>query len=302
MIDRDVLSCLPTFIAVAETASFTAAAARLGMSASATSQSIRQLEQRLGHPLFRRTTRSVSLTEQGEDLLRRASPALRELGLALEIAASASRKPSGLLRLNVPRIAMPLVLEPVLPVMRERYPDLAIEIFVDDSAVDIVEQGFDAGIRVGSMTSPDMIAVDVTAPLTAILVAAPSYLARCGAPKSLADLQSHECIGFRLGRSGRLYDWELMDGKKEIQLAVPRTVIVNDTIFTLKLALSGFGIAYMFDALARPYLDDGTIVQVLPKASLSEPPLSLYFPRYANEQPKLRAFIDTAKAVLRKRR
>jgi DNA-binding transcriptional LysR family regulator len=302
MIDRDTLGLLPTFLAVAETASFTAAAARLGVSASAASQSVRLLEQKLGHPLFRRTTRSVSLTEEGESLLRRAHPALRELGLALEIAASARRKPSGLLRLNVPRAAMPMVIEPILPVMRERYPDLAIEIYAEDASIDIVEQGFDAGIRVGNMTSPDMISVNVSAPMTAILVASPRYIERRGQPRSVGDLQQHECIGYRMGGSKRLYDWQLMDGKTEVTVAVPSPIIINDSLFTLSLALSGFGIGYIFDALAQPYLDDGTLVQVLPKAAIKEPPLAVYFPRYANEQPKLRAFIDVAREVLRRKR
>lgn len=301
MIDRDALTLLPTFLAVAETSSFTAAAARLGQSPSAVSQSIRALEQKIKHPLFRRTTRSVSLTEQGEALLRRAGPAMRELGLAIEMAAGASGKPSGLLRLNVPRIAMPMVLEPALPLMRQRYPDLAIEIYVEDAAVDIVEQGFDAGIRIGNMTSPDVISVNVTGPLIAMLVAAPAYIARRGTPKSIADLNAHDCIGFRLSGSKRLYAWELVDGKRDIQFAPPPSVIVNDTIFTLTLTLSGFGIGYMFDKLARPYLDDGTLVQVLPKAALKEPPLTLYFPRYANDQPKLRALIDTLREVMKRR-
>lgn len=297
--DRDLLTLLPTFLAVAETRSFTAAANRLHHSPSAVSQSVRALEQRIGHPLFRRTTRSVSLTEEGEELLRRARPALNELTLALEIAASARRKPSGLLRLNVPRLAMPMVLEPVLPVMRERYPELAIEIYCDEASIDIVAEGFDAGIRIGNMTSPDMISVPVSAPLLAILVASPAYLRRRGAPKSLADLQHHDCINFRLTGSGRIYEWELVEGGRDVEVRAPDSLIINDTIFNLTLALSGLGITYLYEQLAEPYLAEGLLQTVLTKSALKEPPLCLYFPRYANEQPKLRAFIDTVREVHR---
>jgi DNA-binding transcriptional LysR family regulator len=302
MIDRNLIALLPTFVTVADLANFSAAAARLGVSPSAASQSIRQLEERIGHPLFLRTTRSVSLTEEGKVLLKRTRPALLELGLAVEIASAVKGKPSGLLRLNVPRIAMPLVLEPILPVMRERYPDITIEIFVEDAAVDIVEQGFDAGIRLGIMTNPDMISVDVTDQLRSILVASPSYIARRGNPATIETLQQHDCIGFRLGRAGRVYDWELTVGDQVVETSVPRSLIVNDTIFNLSLVLAGYGIGYLFDALAQPYLFDGTLVEVIPEAAMPETPLCLYFPRYANDQPKLRAFIDVSREVRGKRR
>ncbi len=295
--DRELLTLLPTFVAVAETLSFTAAANRLQHSPSAVSQSVRALEHRLGHPLFRRTTRSVSLTEQGEQLLQRVRPALKELSLALEIAGGA--KPSGLLRLNVPRLAMPMVLEPVLPVMRQRYPELAIEIYCEEATVDIVAQGFDAGIRIGNQTSPDMISVPVSPPLLAILVASPSYLAQRGTPKSLRDLQRHDCINFRLTGSGRIYEWELVEAGRDIEIRAPDSLIINDTIFNLTLALSGLGITYVYQQLAEPYLKDELLQVVLPKSALKEPPLCLYFPRYANEQPKLRAFIDTVREVQR---
>lgn len=300
--DRDLLGFLPTFLAVAETKSFTAAANRLHQSPSAVSQSVRLLEQRLGHPLFRRTTRSVSLTEEGEGLLRRARPALKELSLALEIAGSAKRKPSGLLRLNVPRLAMPMVLEPVLPVMRQRYPELSIEIYCEEASVDIVAEGFDAGIRIGNMTSPDMISVPVSAPLLAILVASPAYLDRRGVPKRLGDLQQHDCINFRLTGSGRIYEWELVEDGRDVEIRAPDSLIINDTIFNLTLALSGLGITYLYAQLAEPYLKEGLLQKVLAKSALKEPPLCLYFPRYANEQPKLRAFIDTMREVQRSAR
>lgn len=300
--DRELIALLPTFIAVAETLSFTAAANRLQHSPSAVSQSVRVLEHRLGHPLFRRTTRSVSLTEEGEELLQRARPALKQLCLALEIAGSAKRKPSGLLRLNVPRLAMPMVLEPVLPVMRQRYPELAIEIYCEEAAVDIVAQGFDAGIRIGNQTSPDMISVPVSPPLLAVLAASPAYLSRRGAPNSLRDLQRHDCINFRLTGSGRIYEWELIEAGRDVEIRAPDSLIINDTLFNLTLAVSGLGIAYLYQQLAEPYLKDGLLQIVLAKSALKEPPLCLYFPRYANEQPKLRAFIDTVRDVQRSSR
>jgi DNA-binding transcriptional LysR family regulator len=269
------------------------------MSPSAVSQAIRALEDRIGHPLFVRTTRHVSLTDAGRLLLEKAQQHLRELEVSIDVARAAASEPSGLLRLNIPRIAMPMIMEPVLPLLRQRYPKLRLEIALNDAAVDIVEQGFDAGIRLGTLAEQDMIATALTPPVTAIMVAAPSYIARKGLPQSLADLKHHETISFRLGRAGRIYRWELQDGDKDIEVENDGALIVNDTIFNLSLCVSGYGIAYMFDRLAAPYLADGSLVQVLPQHTMPESPFVIYFPRFANEQPKLRAFINVAREVMK---
>jgi DNA-binding transcriptional LysR family regulator len=299
MIDRETLFHLPTFVTVAETASFTGASGKLGMTPSAVSQAIRALEDRIGHPLFVRTTRHVSLTDAGRLLLKHAQQQLRELEVSLDIARAAASEPAGLLRLNIPRIAMPMIMEPMLPILRERYPKLRIEIALNDATVDIVEQGFDAGIRLGGMAEQDMIAVPITPVLNAILTAAPSYVARKGMPLSLGELSKHDTIGFRFGRTGRIYRWELQDEGKDIEIETESAIIVNDSLFNLSLCVSGYGIAHMFDRLAAPYQAEGSLVQILPQHTMPESPFVVYFPRYANEQPKLRAFINVAREVMR---
>lgn len=299
MIDRDALFHLPAFVSVAKTQSFTGASGKLGMSPSAVSQAIRALEKRMGHPLFVRNTRNVTLTDAGRLLLEKAEPQLRELEISLDVARAAASEPAGLLRLNIPRIAMPLVMEQVLPILRQRYPKLRVEMSLNDANVDIVEQGFDAGIRVGSLVEQDMIAVQITPLMTAILAAAPAYIALKGEPSSLDDLKEHDTIGFRLGRSGRLYGWELQSDGADVEVENESAVIINDTIFNLSLCVSGYGIAYMFDKLAQPYIADGSLVQVLPQHVMPEAPLVIYFPRFANEQPKLRTFINLAREVMK---
>jgi DNA-binding transcriptional LysR family regulator len=297
MIDRDTLFHLPTFTTVAETRNFTLAAARLGMTVSAVSQAIRALEGRIGATLFIRTTRSVTLTEQGEALLSRALPLLRELGTSLETARSTGRKPSGTLRLNVPRIAVPLALEPILAAMRDRHPEVMIEVFVDDRTVDIVAEGFDAGVRLGDLADEDMITVRLTPVMRTITVASPAYVARKGRPRTIADLAHHDRIAFRFSRTGQVYDWELTTASGIVEVTTKPAVIVNDTVCNLTFALAGLGIAHLFESLAAPYIRDGLLIDLLPRHATEESPLVLYFPRYANEQPKLRAFIDVARSV-----
>jgi DNA-binding transcriptional LysR family regulator len=297
MISREILFHLPTFATVADTAGFTTAARRLGMTVSAVSQAIRALEHHIGAPLFYRTTRSVTLTEPGEALLLRARPLLRELAASVETASSTGRKPSGTLRLNVPRLAVPLVLEPILLAMRERHPDVLIEIFVDDRTVDIISEGFDAGIRMGDLADRDMITVRLTPPMRTILVASPAYVARKGRPRAIEDLARHDRIGFKFSRSGGVYDWELTVGDTIVEVTGRPALVVNDTIFNLTFALAGLGVAHIFESLAAPYIDHGLLIDLMPEHATEESPLVLYFPRYANEQPKLRAFIDVARSV-----
>lgn len=297
MMDRDALYHLPTFVLVAETASFSTAASRLGISSSAVSQAIRALEAQIGSPLFLRTTRHVALTDLGRRLLEEIGPRLRELDAAVTAAKMAGTEPSGLLRLNVPRLAFPMVLQPILVAMRARYPAIRIEIAFDDAAIDIVAAGFDAGIRLGSFAEQDMIAIPLTPPLKSIIVASPSYLERRPAPATIEDLAEHDCIAFRFGRSGGIYNWEFDRDGQSVEVPVDGALIINDTMLNLELAVSGNGIAYLFEKLAEPYLADGRLVRLLPQHSMEEPPLCLYFPRFANRQPKLRIFIDIAKQV-----
>jgi DNA-binding transcriptional LysR family regulator len=297
--NRDLLAHLPVVMAVAQCGGFAAAAARLGMSPSAVSHAIKTVEDGIGLPLFVRTTRSVALTEMGAVFIAGVAPALTAIEEAIERVRAAKGKVTGLLRLNVPRVALPIAITPVVAEMAWRFPDLTIEVTCEDGLVDIVGGGFDAGVRLGEMIAEDMIAVRLTPPFQAIMVAAPAYLAAKGEPKSIGDLQKHNCIGFRLVSTGAVYAWDLKDGETEVQVAVAGTARVTDPMYARELALAGVGIAYVFEPLVRADIREKRLRWLLPGASVEEPGLFLYFPRRAADMPKLRAFIDTSREVLR---
>ena len=296
---RDLLPHLPVCLAVARRGGFGAAASELGMSPSAVSHSVRTVEDRLGTPLFARTTRSVALTETGRRLNDSIGSALQEIQEALERAQSERGQVAGLLRLNVPQVALPMAITPVLIELAGRHPQLVVEVTADAALTDIVAAGFDAGVRLGEMIERDMIAVRLTPPFKAIMVAAPRYLAMKGEPQGVGDLARHNCIGFRLAASGGIYAWELLDKGEDVTVRVTGTTLVNDPIYAKELALAGVGIAYVFEPLVRREIRAGTLCWILPEAAIDEPGLFLYFPRRAAEAPKLRAFIQAAREVLR---
>ena len=296
---RDLLPHLPVVLAVARRGGFAAAGKELGMSPSAVSHSVRTVEERLGVPLFARTTRSVALTETGRTLNDSIGAALQEIQDALERARSERGRVAGLLRLNVPQVALSMAITPVVAELARRHPQLTVEVSVDARLTDIVAAGFDAGVRLGEMIERDMVAVRLTAPFKAIMVAAPRYLAGKGEPKGIADLARHNCIGFRLLASGGIYAWDLLENGEDVSVRVTGTVLVNDPTYAKELALNGVGIAYIFEPLVRKEISDGALCWVLPEAAIDEPGLFLYFPRRAAEAPKLRAFIEVAREVLR---
>ena len=267
--DRDLLSHLPVILAVARRASFAAAAAELGMSPSAVSHAVRLVEERLGVPLFARTTRSVSLTEAGTALVASAEPALRDIGERVERIRAAEGRVSGLLRLNVPSVALPILMTPVVHEMAKRFPGVTVEIFVDDAIANIVADGFDAGIRLGGMIAEDMVAVRLTPAFKAIIVASPGYLVDRGQPKSIADLKNHNCIAYRQIKSGGLYRWELLSEGRETTIEGNGNSIVNNALYARELALAGIGLAYLFEPLVRADIAAGRLSQVLPKLLIS---------------------------------
>ncbi|MEI8701048.1 LysR family transcriptional regulator [Mesorhizobium sp. M6A.T.Ce.TU.002.03.1.1] len=295
--DRDLLSHLPVVVAVARRGGFALAAAELGMSPSAVSHAVRLVEERIGQPLFARTTRSVALTEAGEALVAAAEPALEDIADRMERIRSVKGRASGLLRINAPRIALPLALMPILSAMAERYPDVTVEIVTDERLSDIVGEGFDAGIRLGEMIAEDMVTVRLTQPFRTIVVASPAYVGRHGQPRTLADLSAHNCIGYRLLRSRALYRWDLNDQGKDISVETRGSVVLTDPLSARDMALAGIGLAYLFEPLVRADVEAGRLVEVLRDTSIDEPGLFLYFPRRAAMAPKLRAFIDTAQEI-----
>lgn len=295
--DRELLAHFPVVLAVAQRGGFAAAAAQLGMSPSAVSHAVKAVEDRLGMPLFARTTRSVSLTEAGQAFVAAIGPALADIQDAVEHLRADKGQVTGLLRLNVPRVALPLAINAVIVEMSRRHPQLTIEITSDDGLVDIVANGYDAGVRLGEMIAEDMVAIRLTPPFKAIMVAAPAYLAAHGEPDSIAGLARHNCIGYRLLGSGGVYAWELHDGGADVSARVSGSTRVTDPLHARELALAGVGIAYVFEPLVRDDLLQQRLRWILPDAAIEEPGLFLYFPRRASDTPKLRAFIEVVREL-----
>ena len=297
--DRDLLGHLPIIVCVARHRSFAAAAAELGMSPSAVSHAVRTVEDRLATPLFARTTRSVSLTEAGARLLGGVEPALADIHQAIERLTAERGEVTGLLRINTLRVVLDMALIPILATLARQHPRLTVEINADQTLVDIVAQGFDAGIRLRRAVQQDMVTTRLTRSFKAILVASEDYLDARGTPKSIADLQQHNCIGLRLGKSGAIFEWELIDRKKPVVVKTSGTALVTDLMQALSLALAGVGIAYVAEPLARRYLREGSLKWLLPQSATEYDGLFLYYPKRAALAPKLRAFIDVAKKTLK---
>ena len=190
-----------------------------------------------------------------------------------------------------------MALTPILARLAERHPRLTVEARADDGFVDIVAAGYDAGVRLGASLQQDMVALRLTPPFKAIVVASPAYVETRGAPQNLADLHAHNCIGFRLVGSGGVYDWELNDRGRTVAVKTRGTVMVTDATYARDLALAGVGIAYVFEPLARKDIRAGRLLRLLPQAAIEEDGLFLYYPRRASLAPKLKAFIDAAKAI-----
>ncbi|MGK9264871.1 LysR family transcriptional regulator [Sinorhizobium meliloti] len=293
----DPFSGLSAFLAAAEAGSFTSAAARLDVSPAAVSQAVKALEARLGTPLFIRTTRHVGLTEAGAALLARLSPAASEIIAAVEDAAGTG-EPTGLLRLTVPRMAVPLIIEPVIPALRRAHPKIAVEVAVEDATVDLPGRGFDAGIRIGEYIERDMVAVRLTRDITWSVVASPAYLAEHGTPDVPEDLPMHQAVRYRFPRSGAVYRWEFERDGRAFSVDPSGSLIVNDSALLVSWACAGLGLAYVADIAVAAELGERKLVRVLEPFLPTTQGLFLYFPRRAQAQPKLRAFIDLAKQVL----
>ena len=269
------------------------------MSPSAVSHAVRSVEDRLGTPLFARTTRSVSLTEAGTRFIAGVEPALVDIGKAIEGLSAERGQVTGLLRINAPRGVLDTLLIPILARLARQHPRLTVEVTTGAFPGDIVAQGFDAGIRIRRFIQQDMVTTRLTRSVKLILVASRDYLDARGTPKSITDLHQHNCIGIRNTVSGAVFDWELVNGNKLITVKTSGTALVTDITEALSLALAGIGIAYVVELLARPYLRDGSLKWLLPQTAVEQEGAFLYYPRRASLAPKLRAFIDVAKKTLK---
>ena len=301
MARSDGFSGLSEFLSVAKHASFRAAAAELGVTPAAVSQAIRTLETKTGLVLFQRTTRRVGLTDAGEKLLARVRPAAAEIAGAFEALTDLRERPAGLLRLSVPRVALPLVIEPALPNFRRAYPDVAVDIDVNDAAVDLTTNNLDAGIRIGEQVERDMIAVRLTPDLRWSVLGSPAYFAARGRPRTPEELTRHECIRYRFLTAGSIYRWEFVRAGREFSVEVPGGVTVNDGGLMMTCALKGMGLMYSADLFAARELAAGQLESVLAEFLPTTPGLFLYFPARTQTQPKLRAFIDMLTAASKRR-
>jgi DNA-binding transcriptional LysR family regulator len=293
------LNALNAFLAVARRRSFAAAARDLGVSTSALSQSVRQLEERLHVTLLTRTSRSVALTDAGRRLLENAGPAVEQALESLKTVSAQPGEVTGRVRLTVPAAAVTLVLAGLLPRFAQRHPSVEVDVRVDDRFVNIVEEGLDAGIRLVEAIDRDMVHVRLSEACRIIVAGAPSYLERRGVPQKPADLLEHDCIGMR-ATSGGPWPWELERGKKTWRVPVRGPVMTNDQTLRRQLALSGVGLLYSLEPLVADDLARGRLRVVLEPYSPAVPGLFLYFPSRAQVSPALRAFVEVAREMAAK--
>jgi DNA-binding transcriptional LysR family regulator len=288
---------LQAFLAVARLRSFSSAARELGVTRSAVSHSVQQLEEQLRVVLLTRTTRSVSVTDAGRRLVESAAPAFGQLAAALDEVSARPGEVVGRLRLSVPRTAVPFVIDPVLPTFRTRHPRVEVEVVVEERFVDVVAEGFDAGVRLSEAIERDMVQVRLTDAFRFVIVAAPTYLAERGTPQAPQELMRHECITFRSQTTGALYAWELERGRKNWRVPVRGGVVTNDHLLCVSLAAAGMGLAYAFEPAVVEHLRAGRLVPVLEEYSPTVPGYFLYFPSRAQRSGPLRLFVEVAKEL-----
>jgi DNA-binding transcriptional LysR family regulator len=289
--NRTQLSQLAVLAAVAAHRSFRAAAKELAIAPSAVSHAISSLEDSLGVRLLARTTRSVAPTEEGHRLLERLLPALDEIGIALEAVIDARQRPAGTLRVAAPRFASDILLGPRLGDFLNAYPDIALEIANEDGFIDIVEQGFDAGIRMEESLDVDMIAVRIAPDMRTVIAAAPAYFENRPVPLHPRDLAGHHCIRRRFS-NGTIYRWEFDKDGEALVIAVNGPLVVSDDRLALVAALNGAGLAYLFNLRVEDEVAEGRLVRVLEDWCQPYPGPFLYYPSRRQMRPALRAFID----------
>ncbi|MER9682198.1 LysR substrate-binding domain-containing protein [Mesorhizobium sp. M0184] len=288
---RTHLSQLAVLATVAQCGSFRGAAKELAIAPSAVSHAVSSLEARLGVRLLARSTRSVAPTEEGAQLLERLRPALSEIDLALESAIEARDRPAGNLRLTVPRTAAHLALTPRLSAFAAAYPDIVLEIVIEDRFTDVVEGGFDAGVRLGESLQRDMIAVRIGPDLRGAVVGAPAYFETMPKPQHPRDLAAHRCIRFRFS-SGILYRWEFEQNGEEIEIAVQGPLILDEDHLIANAAVDGAGLAFVFEDYVRDALVAGKLVRVLEDWCPRFDGFFVYYPSRRQMRPALRAFVD----------
>lgn len=290
--DKNELDGLLVLKVVADKRSFRAAADELNISPAAISKMIKQVEKRLGATLLSRTTRSTRLTEVGEKFLNQAGPAINEILSAVENIGRFAEKPSGHLRIALPRATYHPFIQPLFAGFSKEYPDITVELNFADQTQDIVAEGFDAGIRYSDILDKDMVAVRISNVIRFIVVGSRKYLERQGRPKHPKELSVHNCIRLRFGNTS-IYDrWEFEHKGRDLQVQVKGTLIMNDPLLLLDAARAGFGLVYTVEDSVRDDLKTGKLEEVLQAYAPTSSGFYLYYPHRSQVQPKLRAFID----------
>jgi DNA-binding transcriptional LysR family regulator len=286
---------LQAFLAVARDQSFTKAAARLGITPSALSHTIRALEERLGVRLLARTTRNVAPTEAGDRLMRSIAPLFDQIAAEVEALGELREKPAGTIRITCTDDVIELYLRPVLASFLKNYPDINLELFVDYGFTNIVEERFDAGIRLGEAISKDMIAVRISPDWRLAVVGSPAYFERCPPLSTPYDLTSHACVNIRHRPSGAIYAWEFEKDGKAFTVKGEGQLVFNSIVQVLNGALDGIGLAYVPEALAAPYLTDGRLKEVLVDWCPYFQGFHLYYPHRRQASPAFSAFVDAVR-------
>jgi DNA-binding transcriptional LysR family regulator len=297
--EREDWGSLAAFAIVAEERSFTRAAARLGVSPSALSHTLRRLEERLHIQLLARSTRSVSTTHAGERLLARLRPAIEEISGAVEDLARLTGRPSGHVRITASRTAARMVVAPALPQFVARYPDIVVETLIEPALTDIVAGRFDAGIRLGESLEKDVVAVPVSGELRMAVVGTPQYFALHPKPSTPQELRKHRCINFRLATAGTVYKWEFEKGRRKVEVGVEGPVVFDDEEMVLSAALAGLGLAFVIEDQVAPLVAAGTLTRILDDWCAPFPGFFLYYPGRRQASPALSAFIDAVRVTVR---
>ena len=291
LLDHVDFSDLRVFVTILRTGSFKAAAIQLGLTPSATSHAMKRLEERLSTRLLYRSSRAVSPTAAGSELALRLEEGFEKIGAALGVLESAAAGSLGELRINVFADAAHLLIEPAIPEFVRQCPKVKLTVVVDDRPIDIVSEGYDAGIRYGHYVPEGM----VTAPLTRahrwVAAASPDYLQRCGRPQTLEDLAQHNCLQLLLGDNSS-YKWEFGRGKHQQRIRVPGLVTINNPAATIAAARAGVGIAYLLEARIRKDIEEGALEVLLPEWAAPSEPFHMYYSSRRHAHPALRKLID----------
>ena len=280
------------FLAVARERSFTRAAAQLGVTPSALSHSVRNLEERLSIRLLSRTTRDVSPTEAGERFMRSIGPHFEQIDAEIDRLSELRDRPAGNVRIACSDYVIDTIFRPMLDQFLRDYPDISVELFIDNGFTNIVEQRFDAGVRLGEALSKDMIAVRIGPDWRFTVVGTPDYFERRSKPEAPQELTSHSCINMRLTTAGGIYAWEFKKNGRELNVRVEGQLVFNSVIPVLNAALDGHGLAYVPEDLTKPYLDRGDLVEVLADWSPTWQGYHLYYPSRRQASPAFSAFVD----------